>query len=148
LGCQRRDLSSRALVEADQNPVARSGGVRGPGGGELGHRAATGRAKYVGLELHQQLVLRHAAVGPELSELLEPRIGEHRFREIERLVRRCLQRGARDVSFVGEARQADDHAARVVAPVRCEQTGEGRNEDHAFRALTERASVSTQMRRQ
>jgi len=39
------------------------------------------------------------------------------------------------VALVCEAREADDHAARVVAPIRGEEPGERGNEGHAARIV-------------
>ncbi len=84
----------------------------------------------VGLELHEQIVGGHAAVDPQLLQL-DTRIGLHGVQDLARLEGRRLQSRACDVRLRVVARHADDRSARVAAPVRGEQAGEGRDEVHA-----------------
>ncbi len=61
---------------------------------------------------------------------LDPRICVHRVNDLATLPRGRLERRPGDVSGVDEAREPGDHAACLAAPVRGEQTGEGRYEVH------------------
>ena len=56
------------------------------------------------------------------------RILLHRLNHFSRLKCRGFQHRSRDVSFVRVARQAGDHAARILLPIRRVQPGKCRNE--------------------
>jgi FMN reductase len=124
------------LVEPRPEPGGEPCGVGSAGRGDLGDGGCCHcRAEDVGLELHQQVVSGHASVDSQLPGLRDSCVGEHGLHQVVCLVRRCLQRRTRDMSLVGETREAYDHTARVVTPVRREQAGERGNEDDTFRAF-------------
>ena len=58
-------------------------------------------------------------------------VGDDGLDDVARLERGRLERRARDVPLVHEAREPDERAARIRAPVRGEQPGEGRDEVRA-----------------
>src|SRR3954469_10858228 len=103
-------------------------GVRGAQGGGLGHDRPDDRhAEEVGLELHEQVVLDHAAVDLERLEV-DARVLVHRLDDLAALEGRGLQGRAGDVAGVDVARQAREHPAGVGLPVRREQAREGRHD--------------------
>ena len=77
----------------------------------------------VGLELHQQIVDDHAAIGAQHVQR-DAGVLLHRLHDFAGLKRRRLQHRARQVSLVRVARQPRDHAARVVLPIRRVQAAE------------------------
>ena len=108
-------------------PVAHGqpGCVRRAERGGLRHHGSHHRhAQDVGLELHQQRVVDHAAVNLERGKL-HAGILLHGVQHFARLVGGGLQRGAADVALVDEARQPDDGAAGVGLPIGREEAGEG-----------------------
>src|SRR3954465_399782 len=93
-------------------------GVRGAQRRGLRHDGPDDRhAEQVGLELHEQLVLHHAAVDLQRLEI-DARVLVHRLDDLTALVRRGLERRPRDVPRRDEAGQAGEDAARVGLPVR------------------------------
>src|SRR5437763_8994223 len=81
----------------------------------------------VGLELHEQLVFDHPAIGAKdiygnAGVLL------HGLHHLPRLERSGLQHRPRQVAFVRVARQPCDHAARIVLPIGRVQAREGGHE--------------------
>ena len=116
------------LVEIRPEADGQAGREGGAERRRLGHGGADHRhAEHVGLELHEQLVGGHAAVDAQLGEG-HAGDGVGGVDHLAGLPGRGLERRARDVARAGVGGQADDHAARVVAPVRGEQAGEGGHE--------------------
>src|SRR5262249_21358604 len=138
LGARRRRLEARLLArqrgelalvlpEADGEP----GEERGAGRGRLGlRRAHDGDAEEVGERPAEELVLRRAAVDPQLAHA-QLRVALHAFDDVARLERHRLERRARQVRLGRPAREADDRAARVGVPVRRPEPDERRHERDA-----------------
>src|SRR3954451_8911010 len=103
------------------------GRVRRAERGRLGHLRPDDRhAEEVGLELHEQIVLHHAAVDLQRLER-DARVRVHGLDHLAALVGRGLQRRAGDVAGVHVAGQARDDATRIGLPVRREQARERRH---------------------
>ena len=81
----------------------------------------------VRLELHEQLVVGHAAVDAQLGDL-HTGIGNHGIGDVASLVGSCLQNRTGDVITVSKAGETNDDAAGIRAPVRRKESGEGRHE--------------------
>ena len=81
----------------------------------------------VGLELHQQIVRRHAAVDAERRHG-PAGVLRHGGEHLARLKRRRLERRPRDVSLGGEPREASDDPPGVRPPSRREEPRKGRYE--------------------
>jgi hypothetical protein len=84
-------------------------------------------AEHVGLELHEQVVGDHSAVDLQLRQR-DAGVGVDRIEHLASLEGGGLERGARDVALVHEARQADQRAPGIRPPVWREQAGECRHE--------------------
>ena len=112
------------LPEPDREP-GRVGGAERRGLGHL--RPDHGHLQAVGLELHQQVVVDHAAVDLELLQL-DAGVRLHGVEDLAGLPRGRLEGGPGDVALVDVAGHAHDRAARVAAPVRREQARERRHE--------------------
>src|SRR5439155_25144416 len=95
---------------------------RSEGSGFDDLRSADWDAENVRLELHEQIVAR----GPPIDAQFvygNARIFFHDFEDIGHLESDSLQRGARNVSCGGPARQTGNRATRILIPVRRPQPG-------------------------
>src|SRR5450759_985187 len=114
----------------DLGPVAdrEAGGVGRAEGCRLGNLRADDRdAQDVRLELHEQVVEDHAAVDLE-GRQRNAGVGVHGVEDLAGLPRGRLEDGTRDVALVDVPGEAGDDAARLVLPVRREETTEGGDE--------------------
>ena len=87
-------------------------------------------AEDIGLELHQQFIHGHATIHAQLGNL-HAGVRHHSVGNIARLVRGGFEHGASQVLAVSKAGQAHDDAAGIRAPVRSEESGEGRHDINA-----------------
>src|SRR5437870_4915758 len=79
--------------------------------------------KNVRLELHQEFVLNHAAVGTQRLQLLAG-IKFHGFEYFAGLVSCGFKDRACQMTFIRVTCETDDHASSVRSPVRGEKPGE------------------------
>ena len=86
----------------------------------------------VGLELHQAVVHRRAAIDLEHGQR-QAGVGPHRFEQVARLEGHRLDRRAGDVGGRRAAGDAEDRAAGIGIPVRSAQADERRHDDDAAR---------------
>ena len=93
---------------------------------------STGDAEHVGLELHQEVVRRRAAVD---AQRLQARagVGGHRVDDVAGLEGERLERGAHEVRPRDAAGEAEHGAARLGVPVRRAEPDEGRHDVDAER---------------
>src|ERR1700730_6551114 len=116
------------LVQARPEADGQAGRVRGAECCGLADRGTHhGRAEDVRLQLHQEIILDHAAVDLERLDV-DAGIGLHCLGHVPRLVADALQRRAHQVPPVDVAREPHDRAARVHVPVGREESGEGGDE--------------------
>ena len=116
------------IVEVLPEPDGEPGRVGGAERGRFGDDGADDRdAEHVGLQLHQGVVDRRAAVHLEHFEA-DAGVLHHRVQDGAGLEADRFERGAREVRLRVEPRQPDDGAARVRPPVGREEPGEGGHE--------------------
>ena len=94
-------------------------------------RTDHGYLQDIGLELHQQIVGRSAAIHPQLFEN-DATIRLHRFQHIIGLIGDAVQSRPGDMRLVGAACHAEQAAPRILIPVRCPQPGKSRHHVDAF----------------
>ena len=94
-------------------------------GGLVNHGPVDAHIDDVGKELHQPVILRHAAIDTHGLHL--DAVAGDRGEQVVCLVGHRLKGGARQLGRPGLARDAVDGAARFGAPVRRPQTGERRH---------------------
>src|ERR1700733_6940028 len=112
------------LIRVGPEAGGQAGRVRGAERGGLGDDGAADRdTEDVGLELHTQVVGGDAAVDLERFQV-HAGVLLHRLADVAALVADGLQGGPGQVGVGVVARQPDDGAARVAAPVRREQAGD------------------------
>ncbi len=116
------------IVEAGVKADRQAGGISDAQRGRFAdERAHHGNIQDVCLELHEEIVDDHAAIGAQRKKM-NLRILFHGFQNFASLEGRSFQNGASDMSFVGETGEAGDDAAGIVAPVGSVESRESGNE--------------------
>ena len=94
------------------------------------------------LALHEKVILGGAPIYSELSHWLS-HIHCHRLEDIVDLERNALEHGTHDVRTARELRQADESTTRIIAPMWCQQTAEGRHKVHTSCTLAPHSCCGT-----
>ena len=123
-----RPLILAQVLEIGVETHGKTGSIRSAESGSFfDDRSQDGNVEDVRLELHEEIVFDHAAVGAERKKV-NFGILFHGFENFAGLIGGSFENGASEMSFVRVTSESSNDAASIAAPIGSVEAREGGNE--------------------